>query len=223
MLSSSAVQRRNGRERGLSYRVLQGVGRRPVILVTAGIHGTEVAGVRAALLLAQMKVHKGTLIVVPKVNKQALLEHKRGTPDVNRSFSRFATDPPTTSIARELQQLVRRHQPDYCIDLHEADGFHRLDERKLGQTLIAYPHEDTINLARRVTRRINRRIRLNHRKFSVKTGKLRGSFRTYAGDVKGVRAITVETCMQQPLRIRTRDQLTLATLLCEEMGMTFRK
>lgn len=201
------------------YYVIKGRQDGPVVLVTAGIHGTEIAGVLAVEQLRHMQLRRGTLILVPTVNIRAYRQRERGKPDLNRTFPRRSGDKPRHRISRQLFSLARRYQPAWCIDLHEANGFYRLDHKKLGQTLIVYPNPKTARTANRVTALLNHSIAKKSRKFAVKQGKLRGSFRTATGAVLGSHAVTVETSMQQPRALRVRYQVQLVRTLLREIGL----
>ncbi|MFD1677929.1 succinylglutamate desuccinylase/aspartoacylase family protein [Alicyclobacillus fodiniaquatilis] len=202
-----------------SYYVIRASREGPVVLVTAGIHGTEIAGVQAAERLRNIQLNQGTLIVIPTVNIRAYRRRERGKPDLNRTFPRRSSDKAKHRISRHLFALARRYQPEWCIDLHEANGFYRLDRSKLGQTLIAYPNQATVYTAKQVVAGLNQSITKGTRKFAVKQGKLYGSFRTAAGAVLGCRAITVETSMQQPRAVRVQYQVRIVRALLREIGL----
>ena len=54
----------------------------PVVMITAGVHGNEIAGPRAATQILNWKVTRGKLIVVPRVNQPALKKNTRRVPGV---------------------------------------------------------------------------------------------------------------------------------------------
>lgn len=191
----------------------------PSVVITAGIHGTEVAGVVAAQALRQIEIVRGTLIVMPLVNRKAYQERTRGTPDINRTFPKSPTGHAKHVISRRVFHVVRQYRPAWCIDLHETNRFYRVNHTKLGQTLIAYPNRTTVRTARIVADKVNRSIGTEKMKFSVRSGKLSGSFRTAAGQLVGTHALTVETSMQQPRALRVRYQMLVVRTLLEEIGM----
>ena len=61
----------------------------PTLLIIAGIHGDESGGYLTAERYAEVKVKKGTLIVVPRLNVPAVAKGKRQglSGDMNRLFS----------------------------------------------------------------------------------------------------------------------------------------
>lgn len=203
----------------LDYFIIRGRLPGPVVMLTAGIHGTEVAGVLTARKLRAIQLARGTLIVVPLVNPRAYKCKTRGKPDLNRTFPKRSTDKPRHYISKQLFELGRKFQPDWCIDLHEADGYYNLDASKLGQTLIVYPNKKTVQTAQRVTRIVNQRIESKKKKFAVKQGELPGSFRIAAARLLKAHAVTVETSMQQPRRLRLNYQQTIVHALLREIGL----
>lgn len=66
----------------------------PCVMVVAGIHGKEIASIRAAEKLVKLlnqqklRISQGKLIIVPIVNQEAYRKRIRGIPDLNRTFLR---------------------------------------------------------------------------------------------------------------------------------------
>lgn len=191
----------------------------PVVMVTAGIHGTEVAGIEVAKGLRNLRLRKGTLVIVPLVNRGAYRRRTRGIPDVNRLFPRKSGDRVSHPLASGVWKLAKRYRPHWCIDLHEANGYARFDRSKLGQTVILYPHPSTHSVVKKALRRVNPTVRPEWKRFLVRRGVLLGSFRTSAGRLLGCRALTVETSMQQRRSTRIRYQTALVHALLKEIGV----
>lgn len=59
------------------YYIVRGMNPGPVMMITSGVHGNETASMAAAQKLAddciagRYVIHRGTLIIVPRVNQQA--------------------------------------------------------------------------------------------------------------------------------------------------------
>jgi uncharacterized protein len=191
----------------------------PTVMITAGVHGTEIAGMLTAKELLNLQITNGTLVIIPIVNETAYKQRKRGNPDVNRTFPRDKNDKPKHPIAGHILQIAKRFRASWCIDLHEANGFYQLDHTKLGQTLIVYPNEKTYRIAKRVAKKVNRTIHKNIKKFSVHQGTLPGSLRTAMGAILSCHALTVETSMQQPRHLRVQYQQQIVELLLREIGL----
>lgn len=204
------------------YYTIEGEQKGPVCMVTAGIHGTEVAGVAAAGQLKELQIQRGTLIVVPLVNPQAYRLRKRGYPgcrDLNRAFPYRIGEKPHHPLAAQLFELARRFRPHLCLDLHEANGYHRFNPSQLGQSLILYPNPASLRLVRRVADQVNESIPIPHQRFVILQRVLPGSFRTSAARFFGCRAITVETSMRLPYPMRVRQQTHIVRLFFREIGM----
>ncbi|MFC4766708.1 succinylglutamate desuccinylase/aspartoacylase domain-containing protein [Effusibacillus consociatus] len=192
-----------------SYYLLQGSEKGPVCMVTAGIHGTEIAGMYAAQKLRDIRIKKGTLLVVPIVNVQAYRQRIRGNPDLNRTFPRNSEDSANHVLANDLFRLAKRYEPELCLDLHEANGFSRLKKSALGQSLITNPTSSSLPVVKRIVNRMNCSIDRKSRHFTIRLRVLPGSFRTAVARVLGARAVTVETSMNLPLALRIQYQLDI--------------
>lgn len=172
----------------------------PVMMITAGIHGNETASMTAAQKLVNDcdsesgYIRRGLLIVVPRVNQQAYSRKIRGKPDLNRTFPRKKSGKATHPLASALFKLALKHNPDWWLDLHEANGLSQLSRNVLGQTLITNPGSSAIPACRRAIQRINRTIPRRDLHFNLKQHELPGSARTAANLVLQARSVTVETC-----------------------------
>lgn len=76
------------------YYIVTGGQKGPCVMVVAGIHGNEIASIRAAEKLVKLlnqqkqRFNHGKLIIVPIVNQKAYRKRIRGIPDLNRTFPR---------------------------------------------------------------------------------------------------------------------------------------
>ncbi|RMH44497.1 MAG: peptidase M14 [Deltaproteobacteria bacterium] len=99
---------------------------RPVVGITAAVHGNELNGVHVIhRLLEQLKpvhLHRGTIVAVPIVNIPGYLRQQRefedGT-DINRIMPGRANGNESELYAHRFIDRVARHF-DYLIDLHTA-------------------------------------------------------------------------------------------------------
>ncbi|UOF91078.1 succinylglutamate desuccinylase/aspartoacylase family protein [Fodinisporobacter ferrooxydans] len=201
------------------FYVLHGAQKGLVCMVTAGIHGKEIAGILAAQRLLQVKIEKGTLILVPTVNQIAYRNRIRGNPDLNRTFPRKAGDKCRHRLAAELFRVSKKYRPSWCLDLHEATGFSRLNKGKLGQSIICYPNSQTIHISQEVVKRINRRIDTPHERFTISRHILPGSFRTAAARILQSHSVTVETSMSLALSSRILYQEEIVKLFLQQIGL----
>ena len=97
----------------------------PAVFVTAALHGDEINGtgaIRQLIRDPELRLLRGSLILVPVLNLLAFDRHSRYLPDrrdLNRSFPGSATGSLASRMAETLfQEIVWRS--DYGIDLHTA-------------------------------------------------------------------------------------------------------
>jgi hypothetical protein len=151
-------------------------GRKPgkKMLIIGGIHN-EPGGYLTADHYVDMRLEKGSLIVVPRANFSTIITDKRAAGgDMNRQFSGNNTsDDHDSQIVEILKSLIA--EADILLNLHEGQGFYRgkniskdMNPMKFGQSVIADAEVffnpksgQTINLkkiAEEVIRRVNNKI-----------------------------------------------------------------
>jgi hypothetical protein len=112
----------------------------PKVLLHAGIHGDEVAGVYALEQIApRIKVHSGTLVIVPRANPPAIQINRRYYHmDLNRVFPGLPIPHPYEySLAQEIYGLVKNRRIEYILSLHESRNIHNPGRAKtFGQTVV---------------------------------------------------------------------------------------
>ena len=97
----------------------------PTLLIIAGIHGDESGGYLTAERYADVKLIKGNLIVVPRLNGPAVEAGKRRGlgGDMNRLFSLPSdSSNPDTKVINLAKQLIG--QADYVLNLHQGYDFY---------------------------------------------------------------------------------------------------
>ena len=109
-----AVYTLTGREKG------------PTLLIIAGIHGDEKGGYLAADRYNALQMRRGTLIIVPRLNRTAIERGKRQglDGDMNRLFH-LPDDNQTLRDSRVVnlaKSLIRK--ADCVLNLHQGDGFY---------------------------------------------------------------------------------------------------
>lgn len=94
-------------------------GAKKTVLVLAGVHGNEHAGLLAVpRMLEQWKDEGVRLVVVTPVNPVGAAELSRYNAegyDINRDFVRFYTPE-----ARLVREMYERERPDFVVSLHEG-------------------------------------------------------------------------------------------------------
>ena len=122
------------------YYVLKGPLPGPVVLLEAGIHGDELAGIHALYrVLPRLRVQAGTVIILPRMNRPACAANQRYlNVDLNRVFPGFAGgEHYEYALAREIFAMLGREKVEYVLTLHESRYRHNPRQGKnLGQTII---------------------------------------------------------------------------------------
>lgn len=122
------------------YHVLDSGKPGPRVLLHAGIHGDEVAGVYALEEIApRIKVQAGTLIILPRANPPAIMINRRYYHmDLNKVFPGLPiAQPYEYSLAQEIYGLVKNRRIEYILSLHESRNIHSLRRAKtFGQTIV---------------------------------------------------------------------------------------
>lgn len=195
----------------------------PTVFITGGVHGSELAGWKAAEQIAKWRVSRGRLIVIPHAFKLAVEQQRRaavGYPDLNRQFPTSAGASPNGTIAQALWRELQRYRPDWVLDLHEAMSNRNLDSSSVGQTIIAHPGGggQMVSMSNRIIARINPTLSSVHR-FRTLQWPVQGSLARAAGSYLGANAAIVETSRMYDLNTRINWHLTLMSLLLDELDM----
>lgn len=193
----------------------------PTVWISGGVHGSEVAGWQAAEQIANWRVSRGKLIVLPHANAPAVkarLRSASGDGDLNREFPQTASASPKSQLARAIWNELRLYRPDWVFDLHEAMSNRNINPNSVGQTIIAYPSTQMMNMANTLVNSINRSLSSQLR-FQVLRYPVQGSLARSAGQVLGANAAIVETSRLYSLQNRIQWHLTLMETMLKELGM----
>jgi hypothetical protein len=102
---------------------IQGEAPGPTVMVQGGIQGDEPTGFLSAQFLAESRVLKGNLIVVPRANIPSIHAHQRAVNvDMNRRLDRDYNQFYEDRLARAVRFLLS--QSSALIHLHEGSGFY---------------------------------------------------------------------------------------------------
>ena len=123
------------------YRI-QGKQPGKTLLLIGGIQGDEPGGYLSADQYVDMRLQKGTLIIVPRANLKAIMLGQRGPDgDMNRQFLDQPTDNPMQPVVKQLKRLIA--ESDTVLNLHDGWGYHRptyidaqRNPKRYGQSLI---------------------------------------------------------------------------------------
>ena len=89
----------------------------PVVLLEAGVHGDEVAGVYALEeILPKIKVYSGKLIILPRMNPPALqISRRYFNMDMNRIFPGLPSAYPYEyQLAWEIYHMLQKERGGIC-------------------------------------------------------------------------------------------------------------
>jgi hypothetical protein len=112
-----------GTQYPLAVVFIQGEAPGPTVMIQGGIQGDEPTGFLSAQYLAESRVLKGNLIVVPRANVPSIHVHQRAVNvDMNRRFDRDYNQFYEDRLARAVRFLLS--QSSAFIHLHEGSGFY---------------------------------------------------------------------------------------------------
>lgn len=213
----------------------------PKALIIGGTHGNEPAGFEAAHRLIKKHIETplktGEVFLIPAANKIADAKNKRRikTPrgvdiemgNLNRCYPGNAHGLPMEKLAYEITTLIKDHDIDVVIDLHESPVFH-LEYMKdttsseyhgLGQTLIYTADDDASWIALVLLDEMNESIAPGVEQFSLAAGPVQHSAAWSAGEFFDIPGFTTETCKKLPLDTRIQYQMKMAGIILRESGI----
>jgi len=162
----------------------------PTIMIVAGIHGNEKAGIEAAEYLKEnIEIEKGTLIIIPKANILACEENVRCFPpeiNLNRVYPGNPQGNSVEKLAYEIFSLMKKHDIGLLVDLHESIEFYRKNPKNYGQTVV---------------------------------DPVKGSTAYCAHHQLGILALTFETCRKLPLSFRIEEQIEFVKIILSKWDM----
>ena len=200
----------------------------PVVFITGGVHGNEPAGARAAEQIRHWPIKKGRLIVVPKVNKPGLMADIRYLPgkpkelrDLNRNFPKTKEKPVARDMpASALWDLLKKHKPDWYIDLHEGYDFHQINSDSVGSSIIDAKGKLANAIVPKMLEAVNATITDPKKKLVRLRYPVNGSVARAAHEQLQAASMILETTRKdQPLSKRTRQHRLMVNVLLNHLGM----
>jgi hypothetical protein len=97
----------------------------PTVLIFAGIHGDERACPVVAAKYSNIRLKKGNIVVVPRLNAVAIQKKKRNGlgGDMNRLFDQPETSKnPDVKVVNLAKELIKK--ADYVVNMHQGHGFY---------------------------------------------------------------------------------------------------
>ncbi|HLS89359.1 MAG TPA: succinylglutamate desuccinylase/aspartoacylase family protein [Sphingobacteriaceae bacterium] len=193
----------------------------PTVLVVGGIHGDQPAGVQAAQRVAQYRdITRGTLIVVPAINKLAVQRGQRTAADgvdLNRTFPTRSGASPTDARSRALWNLIRSEGVEYVLDLHEGKNYQSISS-SIGQMVIHYNNRGTKEMADAMVAALNRTVSGN-RVWRTGGPPVVSGLTRAASQFLGLHAFHITTTTRDSMSLRVSQQLTAVDTVLGRLGM----
>lgn len=208
----------------------------PTVLVQAGIHGDEVAGVHALeeLLEEGLRPARGRLLVIPVMNPPAYRARERAAPgpgdalglDLNRCFPGRADGAREERLAKVFMDLVMAERPAVMATLHESWKRHHPDfPVSFGQT-VTYGVEPRPPIVDSLCERMNEALENAYERWAphyypVATSSTEVIVAALEGalGVGAVAGLCIETWMGFPLARRVAMQKRVVRLILDEAGV----
>jgi len=196
----------------------------PLIMIVAGTHGNEKAGIKATEYLKDnLNIERGTLIIIPKANILACEENVRCLPpeiNLNRVYPGNPQGNSVEKIAYEIFSLMKRYNIGLLVDLHESIEFYRKNPKNYGQTVVIDSNDDYLfELSSLLVEEMNKGIIKDGNKYMVLLDPIKGSTAYSAHHQLGIPALTFETCRKLPLSFRIDEHLKFIKLVLFKWNM----
>jgi len=209
----------------------------PVVVVVAGMHGNEGAGVVAARHIAKYwTLQTGAVVVVERANARGVRVNSRVVPgagtDLNRAFP--PAHEPTAFMAKALWELMGAVRPHVLMDLHEGRGFFAAsgvkDEvtRNVGSTVgtkgaskgsSIVASVEALPLAHTMVAPLNAAITDPEHRFLIISPPIEGGLAAKVAGAFGTRSLVLETTLLLPLEDRVRQHLVLVSTGLRALGV----
>ncbi|MBU4350382.1 succinylglutamate desuccinylase/aspartoacylase family protein [bacterium] len=196
----------------------------PTIMIVAGTHGNEKAGIKAAEYLKDnLNIERGTLIIIPRANIMACEENVRCFPpeiNLNRVYPGNPQGNSVEKLAYEIFNLMKRYDIGLLVDLHESIEFYRKNPKNYGQTVVIDSDDDCLlELSFFLVEEMNQGIIEDGNKYQVLVDPVKGSTAYCAHHQLGIPALTFETCRKLPLSFRIDEHLKFIKLVLFKWNM----
>ena len=196
----------------------------PAIMIVAGTHGNEKAGIKAAEYLKDnLHIERGTLIIIPKANILACEENVRCFPpeiNLNRVYPGNPQGNSVEKLAYEIFSLMKRYDIALLVDLHESIEFYRKNPKNYGQTVVIDSNDgDLFELSSFLVEEMNKEIIEDSNKYQVLVDPIEGSTAYSVHYQLGIPALTFETCRKLPLSFRIGEQIKFVKIILSKWNM----
>ena len=197
----------------------------PTVIIQAGIHGDEVAGVHAIseLLEEGYQPDAGRLLLIPVMNPPAYRARQRAAPgglDMNRCFPGDPEDPARERrLASRFMDLMRDERPAMVATLHESwKRFHPEISVSFGQTVI-YGIKPMPDIVPWVVERMNEDLAHPYEKWAPHYYPVDTASSEVIAAETGCIGLCIETCMGFEEARRVVMQRRVVDLMLQYMGL----
>jgi predicted deacylase len=172
----------------------------PTIMIMSGVHGDELAGIEATKeLIKTLEPERGTVIVIPEVNKEACKNRVRTMPseeDLNRIYPGDSSSQGINKLAGEIFAIMQENKIDFLLDLHESMEYYKENPSHYGQTIILDVNNNPFlqEISDYLAKQLNLVVALPENHFEVIVKPIEGSSTYEALNRYEIPGITFETC-----------------------------
>jgi predicted deacylase len=200
--------------------ILRGTQEGATIYIVGGVHGDELAGWYAGILLRGATLKAGTIYLVAPANLYGAEQEKRKTKeerDLNRAFPGDLAGNDTQRIAAALYQDIVDKSPDLVLDLHEA-LLHTDGKDNLGNSVIC---QDITPISDLVFALLDASSQgeLGSSPLDLYGSPPQGSLNRTLSVEETIPVITVETFREEALNLRVFNQLRLVEFVLQWYNM----
>lgn len=197
-------------------------GRDLEVLIIAGIHGNELAGILAAERIIDEALDWANFIIIPRANVEAVklgVRYPYYMQDLNRAFPGKGTGRDTEVLAYEIFEFIETLDPDLILDLQEwerrsdEDGTHYCHGLIIGSNGL-----DIWKAVEGIVREYNSKFGSSGVKLIIEAGVLDGSLNKEVWRGLGIPVITIESNMKLGMEDRVDFQLFIIEQLLGELS-----
>lgn len=184
----------------------------PSIYVVGGVHGDELAGWYAGILLRKAAIQSGQVYIVAPLNQYGAEHNQRKTRegwDLNRYFPGDPEGQDAQRIAAALYADIQEKRPDLVLDLHEALA-HTDGQDNLGNSIICQDMRPIADLVLDLLADSDSGVLSLTEPLDLFGSPPEGSLNRTVTLELGIPVITVETARQEELGARVSNQLHVA-------------
>lgn len=216
--SVATVRLMEGTRHETPMTVIKGSAAGPTVLVVGGLHGDDPSGVAAAKQLADFRdLQKGTLLVIPELNREAVAAGRRYTDvDLNRAFPTRSGQTPSDPRAAAVWDVMRRYNVNYLLDFHEDDR--PWTKSGIGNKIIFKPVGNNRSLAQAMIDALNAGVSSSQR-WALGGIPIASGLTRAAQDWLGVNSFYISVSRTNSLATRSSQHQKATITLLSSLGM----